>query len=60
MKPAVASPGSTIALLLANGTQKQIGYNLCDSTLEQWHGEFWRQVAQDIVCTQELRIISPG
>lgn len=60
VEPAAAAPGTTITLMLSNGTTHQIGYNLCDSGLEQQQDGSWRRVPHEVVCTQELRLLMPG
>lgn len=60
VEPAVVRRGTTVTLLLSNQTSHQIGYNLCDSGLEQWQGRFWHHVAVEGVCTRELRVLASG
>lgn len=48
-----------MTLLLANRTPDQIGYNLCDSGLEQWRGDVWHSVPVQSVCTRGLRVLAP-
>lgn len=60
VEPRIAAPGATVSLMLHNGTASQIGYNLCDSGLEQLQGSTWRALPPDGVCTQELRTLAPG
>ena len=50
----------TVRLSLDNGTQSQIGYNLCTSALERRSGSEWVSVPTDDVCTMELRTLNPG
>ena len=68
--PVTSSPGihftaervssDTVRLALDNGTQSQIGYNLCTSALERRSGSDWIPVQTDDVCTMELRTLNPG
>ena len=68
--PATTTPGlsfradpvssNTVRLTLGNGTQSQVGYNLCASGLQRRSGSEWTAVQTDDVCTMELRTLSPG
>ena len=51
---------SAVRLTLDNGTQAQIGYNLCASRLQRRDGAEWTPVQTDEVCTMELRTLNPG
>jgi hypothetical protein len=53
------SPG-TVRLTLDNGTDAQIGYNLCASGLQRRDGSAWTPVETGDVCTMELRTLNPG
>lgn len=55
--PASTTEGATVTLTLSNGSQQQIGYNLCTSDLETSAG---RRVPTNRVCTMELRTLEPG
>ena len=60
VEPQVASSGSSVALILFNGTARPVGYNLCMSALERWQSGSWQTVPEDGVCTAELRTLQPG
>ena len=53
------SPG-VYRLALDNGTDHQIGYNLCPSVLERRTGSEWTPVSSNEVCTMQLAILNPG
>jgi hypothetical protein len=59
-EPGELSPGDSLVLVLENGTDEALGYNLCTSGLEQRSGDAWRPVALDRVCTMELRMLEPN
>lgn len=60
VEPSIAAPRSVVSLVLRNETPYPIGYNLCDSGLEQLRDGIWHSVPHDGVCTRELRIAAPG
>lgn len=68
VEPRVAAPGSTVTLILYNGTGHAVGYNLCMSGLGHMQpgtwGELqtstWRSVPENRACTRELRTVPPG
>lgn len=60
VEPDRTAPGETVELVLHNGSQGGIGYNLCTSALERRVGEGWEPVPSDRVCTMELRMLEPG
>jgi hypothetical protein len=55
-------PGDAVTLILANGSDQRIGYNLCTSGLERRTDGSWTPVRSqaDEVCTLELRTLPPG
>lgn len=55
--PVEAAEGATITLMLSNGSDERIGYNLCASELQTGDG---RPVPTANVCTMELRTLEPG
>jgi hypothetical protein len=55
--PAETRANSTVTLTLSNGSDEQVGYNLCTSALESAAG---REVPTNRVCTMELRTLEPG
>ena len=50
----------TVRLALDNGTQSQVGYNLCTSALQRRDGSEWAAIDTGDVCTMELRTLNPG
>src|SRR5690606_32987735 len=60
VEPASVSAGDSLKLVLDNGLEEAVGYNLCTSALEWRRGEEWQPVLSDRVCTMELRILEPG
>jgi hypothetical protein len=52
--------GDTAAIVLRNGTDGALGYNLCHSSRELRTGESWRRVSPLRLCTMELRVLAPG
>jgi hypothetical protein len=58
----VASPGGEIRITLTNGSNAQVGYNLCVASLERLMGGEWAAVPESPaeVCTMELRTLAPG
>lgn len=60
VEPAAVSAGDSLQLMLENGLEEPLGYNLCTSALEWRRGETWQPVPSDRVCTMELRILEPG
>ena len=57
VSPEQTSQDSTLTLTLRNGSEQQVGYNLCTSALETAGG---REVPTSRVCTMELRTLEPG
>jgi hypothetical protein len=55
-----AAPGDSVTLTLENGSEEQIGYNLCASGLQRQTAAAWQAVPSDIVCTMELRTLDAG
>ncbi|HEX7707233.1 MAG TPA: hypothetical protein VF701_12310 [Thermoanaerobaculia bacterium] len=51
---------TTVRLMLDNGAEHRIGYNLCHSALERRAGDTWTQAGTSDVCTMDLRILNPG
>jgi hypothetical protein len=49
-----------VRLTLDNGAPQPIGYNLCNSTLQQRSGSGWTPVATGEVCTMQLLTLNPG
>lgn len=58
--PAPATAGDSITLTLDNGTDGQVGYNLCASSLERQSASGWEVVPSDVACTMELRTLEAG
>lgn len=52
--------GDTATLILRNGTDDSLGYNLCGSSREIRTGGSWRRIPLQRICTLELRILAPG
>ncbi|HEU5481936.1 MAG TPA: hypothetical protein VFU80_02425 [Sphingomicrobium sp.] len=46
-----------MTLTLSNGSDRQVGYNLCNSALQTSAG---RPVPSGRICTMELRTLEPG
>lgn len=55
--PASVAQGGTLTLSLTNGTQQQLGYNLCTSAIVTDAGA---AIQTDRVCTMELRTLEPS
>jgi hypothetical protein len=53
--PASAAAGDSITLTLDNGSDVEIGYNLCANSLERQTAGGWELVPLDVACTMELR-----
>jgi hypothetical protein len=49
-----------VRLILQNGFEQAVGYNLCASGLEVRTISTWQPVRTDEVCTMELRTLPPG
>lgn len=60
VQPTTAAAGDSIVLTLHNGTDGQIGYNLCASSLTRRTADGWTVVPSDVVCTMELRLLEAG
>ena len=60
VEPATVSAGGSLKLVLENGLDEPLGYNLCTSALEWRRGEVWEPIPSDRICTMELRILEPG
>lgn len=60
VEPTTVSAGDSLVLVLVNGLEEPLGYNLCTSVLEWRRGEAWEPMPSDRVCTMELRILEPG
>lgn len=60
VQPATAAAGDSIVLTLHNGTDGQLGYNLCASSLSRRTADGWTAVPTDVVCTMELRLLEDG
>lgn len=60
VEPAAVSAGDSLKLVLENGLDEAVGYNLCTSGLEWRRGEAWAPIPSDRICTMELRILEPG
>ncbi|HSJ31934.1 MAG TPA: hypothetical protein VK933_10910 [Longimicrobiales bacterium] len=58
--PAPATAGDSVTLTLDNGTDGQVGYNLCASSLERQSASGWEVVPSDVACTMELRTLEAG
>lgn len=53
--------GDAVRLTLANRSNGPVGYNLCTSTLlRRGDDGGWAPVQTDLVCTMEIRSLSPG
>lgn len=55
-----AMTDSTATLVLENGTDGVVGYNLCHSTLQREIDGRWVDVRDYGPCTDELRTLAPG
>lgn len=55
--PEQTTENSTVTLTLRNGSEEQVGYNLCTSDLQTAGGG---KVPTNVVCTMELRTLEPG
>jgi hypothetical protein len=60
VEPGRAAPGEEVELVLRNGSDGAVGYNLCTSVLEREAESGWEAVPSDRVCTMELRMLEPG
>ncbi len=49
-----------VRLILQNGSNGAVGYNLCTSGLQKRNGPAWEQVGTGDICTMELRSLPPG
>jgi hypothetical protein len=49
-----------VRLILQNGSESPVGYNLCTSALQYLTGTTWQPVETGEVCTMELRTLNPG
>jgi hypothetical protein len=49
-----------VRLILQNGYNGPVGYNLCSSGLERRSGASWQPVPTDEVCTMEIRTLPGG
>jgi hypothetical protein len=47
-------------LILQNGFDGSVGYNLCTSALQRRSGSTWEHVRTDDVCTMEMRSLPAG
>ena len=47
-------------LILQNGYNGSVGYNLCASGLQRWNNSTWQAVETGEMCTMELRSLPPG
>ncbi len=52
--------GDTATIVLRNGTDQQLGYNLCHSSRELRTGDSWKRFSPLRICTMELRVLAPG
>jgi hypothetical protein len=59
-EPTTAAPGGNSELILNNGSNIQIGYNLCTSGLERMVTGSWQQVPSNRICTMQLGILEPS
>ena len=57
VSPEQTTEDSTVTLTLRNGSEEQLGYNLCTSSLQTAAG---CEVPTGRVCTMELRTLEPG
>lgn len=60
VEPRIAAAGGLVTLVLRNGSEYSLGFNLCSSGLEQMRGSAWTSVPQDRACTRQLNVIDPG
>jgi hypothetical protein len=60
VEPARVAPGDSVTLVLTNGSDAGIGYNLCSSALQRRSGTEWRELPSMRVCTMELRSLEGG
>lgn len=60
LEPGSPDPGDSVTLVLENGSDAEIGYNLCPSSLTRQAGSDWTVVPSDRMCTMELRMLQPG
>lgn len=59
---AAAERGDEVTITLVNGSEHDVGYNLCPAVLDRRDDEAWvedpNRPAE--VCTMELRVLGPG
>jgi hypothetical protein len=55
-----AAARDSVRLVLSNDSNEEVGFNLCTSALERRTGAAWEPVAEDRVCTMELRLLPVG
>jgi hypothetical protein len=62
VQPQPARAGQEVRLTLTNRSDREVGYNLCPSTLQRRAGNDWQQSSLRFteVCTMELRVLQPG
>lgn len=60
IEPSSPEPGDSATLILENGSDAEIGYNLCPSALMRQAGAEWAPVPSDRMCTMELRLLQPA
>ncbi len=53
-------PGAPVTLFLENGSNEDLGYNLCFHALERRSGSEWEMEEDGRICTTVLNILSPG
>ena len=53
-------PGGEVTLVLENGTQSEVGYNLCFHGIEERSGDEWELLEASRVCTTVLHILGAG
>ena len=51
---------SRYRLILQNGYNGPVGYNLCASALQRWVNSAWQPVETGEICTMELRSLPAG
>jgi hypothetical protein len=56
------APGAQVTLVLENGSQSRIGYNMCFHALEKRSGDSWAfaEEMEDRICTLILHILEAG
>jgi hypothetical protein len=52
--------GDTAVIVLRNGLDEPLGYNLCFSSREVRVGDGWKRMSPLRACTAELRGLAPG